>query len=94
MSMPPRKAAIASLNELKRSNCQILISAMNHYWTDAALANAPLDSRMMVALTQKVRDNATSMMKICQSVPHQGKRHLDWIEPVEVKHRKLALQGD
>ena len=92
MNMSPRKAAIASLNELKRSNCQILISAMNHYWTDAALANAPLDSRMMVALTQKVRDNATSMMKICQSVQVPGKRNLNWIEPVEVKHRRL--QGD
>ena len=90
--------AISHINSLKRSNCQSLMTAMNCYWTQAAFSRTPLDGNVMVALAQKVRDNARSIIKICQDQSKRGQELGKrspvqiWDEPLQIKHRKVVLE--
>ena len=101
-----REIVLGTLNQLKQANCHTLISAMNGYWTPAAFGKASLDSNAMVLFAQAIKDNARSMIKICQAQDgyvawrEVKKRRKCHVEPVDAKRRKVAaavvnnLDGD
>ena len=65
--MDSREIALGTLNQLKRANCHTLISAMNGCWTQAAFGQGSLDWNTIVLFAQRIKDNARSMIKICQA---------------------------
>ena len=98
--MDSREMALGTLNQLKRTNCNTLISAMNQYWTGAILKQGPLDWASIVLLAQQVKANARSMVQVCQSqdgyVAWQSikKRHSGHGSPIESKHQRTCLHGN
>ena len=63
-----RDIAISYINSLRHANCQALILLMNTYWANAAFDNESLDRRKVVELSRKIKDNATSILKVCHDL--------------------------
>ena len=64
-----KNTALFHIDSIKRSNCQILSKILNNYWSPAGFDQRCLNNQIIHNLIIKVKANALTIQKICQSQP-------------------------
>ena len=65
-----KNTALFHIDSIKRSNCQILSKILNNHWSPATFDQRGLDNQIIHHLIKKVKTNALTIQRICQSQPH------------------------
>ena len=63
------EVALYYIDQIKRSNCIILSTILNNYWSSAAFDENCLDHQAILNLITKIKHNGLAMQKICQNQP-------------------------
>ena len=70
-----KEICLAHIEILRHKISSILITALNHYWKDAAFKKSPLDRDQVIFLIQTIHECAQDINELCQAQNNHVSRH-------------------